>query len=204
MRLIARQFLGPTFESEFEHPILSNRGRGTVICPFFWKRYATLPLLAKLPWFFEKISRRSAAVRFLLSVATSMSSATPPERSLRKEALRAWPRFTLAGAPPDRAVNVVARHALCARSEDGTPQARFPAGSPPPILAATVISFASFEKSLPRFWSRAPLRRLTLDHLLCPAMESGKNIGDYTRTRGLLFDEGDLSDWTERPLTRTA
>ena len=41
-----------------------------------------------------------------------------------------------------------------------------PAGSPPPIFAATVISFASLEKSCPLFWSRGPLMCLTLDHLL--------------------------------------
>src|SRR5215475_16221097 len=46
--------------------------------------------------------------------------------------------------------------------------ARFPAGSGPPSLAATMIARVSFEKSLPRFASAAPLRCLIVDHLLCP------------------------------------
>src|SRR5689334_17286554 len=46
----------------------------------------------------------------------------------------------------------------------------FPAGSPPPVLAARLISFDSLLKILPRFASIAPLKRLTFDHLLCPAI----------------------------------
>ena len=38
--------------------------------------------------------------------------------------------------------------------------------SRPPSGAASVISLASALKSLPRFWSRRPLLRWTLDHLL--------------------------------------
>src|SRR5882672_1959067 len=46
--------------------------------------------------------------------------------------------------------------------------ARFPAGSPPPSFAATMMARESFEKSLPRFASAAPFLCLMLDHLLCP------------------------------------
>src|SRR5207249_8767405 len=46
--------------------------------------------------------------------------------------------------------------------------ARFPAGSGPPSLAATMIARVSFEKSLPRFASAAPFLCLIDDHLLCP------------------------------------
>src|SRR2546421_8051754 len=45
-----------------------------------------------------------------------------------------------------------------------------PLGSPPPLLAAMVISFDNLLKILPRFASIAPLKRLTFDHLLCPAI----------------------------------
>src|SRR5256714_13555545 len=45
-----------------------------------------------------------------------------------------------------------------------------PFGSPPPVLAAIVISRESLLKSAPRLVSIAPLKRLTLDHLLCPDM----------------------------------
>src|SRR6476646_8164212 len=45
-----------------------------------------------------------------------------------------------------------------------------PLGSPPPVFAAIVISFDNLLKTLPRFASVAPLKRLTFDHLLCPAI----------------------------------
>src|SRR6266498_4843484 len=43
-------------------------------------------------------------------------------------------------------------------------------GSPPPILAAMVISLLSFAKILPRLASIAPLKCFTFAHLLCPAI----------------------------------
>src|SRR3954465_13038805 len=46
--------------------------------------------------------------------------------------------------------------------------ARFPAGSPPPSRAATMIARASLEKSFPRLASAAPFLCLIEDHLLCP------------------------------------
>src|SRR5437868_1716258 len=46
----------------------------------------------------------------------------------------------------------------------------FPFGSPPPLFAAIEISLDSLLKIFPRFASIAPLKRLTLDHLLCPAI----------------------------------
>src|SRR5438309_12043216 len=45
--------------------------------------------------------------------------------------------------------------------------ARFPDGSGPPSFAATMIARDSFEKSLPRLASAAPILRLIEDHLLC-------------------------------------
>src|SRR5437667_483385 len=44
----------------------------------------------------------------------------------------------------------------------------FALGSPPPFLAATVISRRIFEKSLPRWTSALPFLRLICDHLECP------------------------------------
>src|SRR5215469_16635689 len=43
-------------------------------------------------------------------------------------------------------------------------------GSPPPLFAAIVISLDNLLKILPRLASIAPLKRLTFDHLLCPAI----------------------------------
>jgi hypothetical protein len=40
----------------------------------------------------------------------------------------------------------------------------------PPLFAAMLISFDNLLKILPRFASIAPLKRLTFDHLLCPAI----------------------------------
>jgi len=58
---------------------------------------------------------------------------------------------------------------LCARAAWIALRRRgLPLGSPPPVLAAMVISFDNLLKILPRFASIAPLKRLTFDHLLCP------------------------------------
>src|ERR671922_469481 len=46
--------------------------------------------------------------------------------------------------------------------------ARFPAGSPPPSRAATMIARESFEKSLPRRAPATPFLCLIELHLLCP------------------------------------
>src|ERR1700726_4968471 len=57
-----------------------------------------------------------------------------------------------------------------------------PFGSPPPVLAAILISLESLLKIWPRFASIAPLKRLTFDHLLCPAI-SGFQIKVAQRVR---------------------
>src|SRR2546426_10812702 len=46
----------------------------------------------------------------------------------------------------------------------------FAPGSPPPILAAMVISLLSLAKILLRLASMAPLKCFTFAHLLCPAI----------------------------------
>ena len=46
----------------------------------------------------------------------------------------------------------------------------FPSGSPPPSLAATVISLIRLVNSLPRRASAAPFLCLMLCHLECPDM----------------------------------
>src|ERR1044072_1672450 len=60
---------------------------------------------------------------------------------------------------------------LCARAARMALRRRGLAfGSPPPVFAAIVISFDNLLKILPRLASIAPLKRLTFDHLLCPAI----------------------------------
>src|SRR6058998_2371262 len=69
--------------------------------------------------------------------------------------------------------------------------ARFPAGSGPPSLAATMIARVSFEKSWPRFASAAPFLCLIDDHLLCPDM----SLPPYDREEALvhaLDEDADL------------
>ncbi len=79
--------------------------------------------------------------------------------------------LALASAALNRALNVIVWHALRARSLDRARRRGLPLGSPPPRFAAMVISFDNLLKILPRFASIAPLKRLTFDHLLCPAMD---------------------------------
>ena len=63
---------------------------------------------------------------------------------------------------------------LAVRHLSSTMRSRgFMSGSPPPILAAMVISRPSLEKIFPRLASIAPLKCLTFAHLLCPAMMFG-------------------------------
>src|SRR5664279_1805033 len=63
--------------------------------------------------------------------------------------------------------------------------------SPPPILAATVISLAILEKAAPRFSSWRPLRCWIFAHLECPDMLTSslcalKRPAFYHRTQTLL------------------
>jgi hypothetical protein len=55
----------------------------------------------------------------------------------------------------------------------------FMPGSPPPILAAMVISRPNLAKIFPRLASIAPLKCLTLAHLLCPDMVYVKSLNSY-------------------------
>src|ERR1700682_4551993 len=54
----------------------------------------------------------------------------------------------------------------------GDVRRRLPLESPPPCLAATVISRRILEKSLPRCTSALPFLRLIWDHRECPDMVS--------------------------------
>src|SRR5262245_27378876 len=55
---------------------------------------------------------------------------------------------------------------------------RLPLGSPPPFLAATVISRRIFENSLPRCTSVLPFFRLICDHRECPDMAASPFLVD--------------------------
>src|SRR5260370_18595238 len=55
---------------------------------------------------------------------------------------------------------------------------RLPLGSPPPFLAATVISRRILEQSLPRWTSVLPFFRLICDHRECPDIPISYPLGD--------------------------
>src|SRR5262245_32911708 len=52
-------------------------------------------------------------------------------------------------------------------------------GSPPPFLAATVISRRILEKSLPRWTSVLPFLRLICDHRECPDIVLPSFVGQH-------------------------
>src|SRR5712691_8449098 len=58
---------------------------------------------------------------------------------------------------------------------------RLPLGSPPPFLAATVISRRIFENSFPRWTSVLPFFRLIGDHRECPDMPISYALRDSFR-----------------------
>src|ERR1041385_7160886 len=58
---------------------------------------------------------------------------------------------------------------------------RLPLGSPPPFLAATVISRRILENSFPRWTSVLPFFRLICDHRECPDMPVSYALGDSFR-----------------------
>ena len=60
----------------------------------------------------------------------------------------------------------------------------FRSGSPPPLLAASMISWAKRAKTLPFLASSLALTYLILDHLLCPDIELGiiVSVGEKRQT----------------------
>ena len=124
----------------FEDFLLAAASAGIWISPLRSNIYATLPELPRLPLFLLKMLRMSAAVRFLLSVATSISMAILPWISLEEGLLHRLPSQSprpLLDRPLDRVVG----HALGLGGEDGIWRRRgFKSGSPPPSRAAIVTS----------------------------------------------------------------
>ena len=89
---------------------------------------------------------------------------------------------------------------LAARHLSSTMRRRgFMPGSPPAILAAMVISLLSLAKILPRLASIAPLKCLTLAHLLCPdivivldvLVDPARMAGFHLHRRAVTQDLGD-------------
>src|SRR3989338_6631355 len=62
-----------------------------------------------------------------------------------------------------------------------------PVMSPPPSLAATVISLSSFVKTLARLASAAPFLCLILDHLECPDIIAHRHISAPRQNTGTTY-----------------
>src|ERR1700748_3045677 len=77
-------------------------------------------------------------------------------------------------------------------------------GSPPPVFAARVISFDNLLKILPRLASIAPLKRLTFDHLLCPAIGMRRYLNMKTHEQRSPRERNDLrGEKFTAPINRT-
>src|SRR3990172_923255 len=78
-----------------------------------------------------------------------------------------------------------------------------PSGSPPPRRAAEVISRMSLVNSLDRLASTAPLKCLTLLHLLCPDISPlvcwnrGFGTADFAGDEQLQTSSADFADCTD-------
>src|SRR5947209_9264928 len=133
-----------------------------------WK--ATDPCAPIAPPALAKMARTSPAVRFLLSVSTSTTSATPagpyPSYVLSSYA-------TPSNSPvPFLTARVMVSFGMFASRAARTAERRRAlwSGSPPPVRAATVTSRISLVKSAPLLAPIASFLRLILVHRLWPDM----------------------------------
>src|SRR5262245_10856445 len=130
--------------------------------------HATAPAAPMLPPPFSNTCRISGAVRLRLSVITWTRTATPPG---------AYPSYVISSydSPGNSPVpfwmaRLTFSAGMFASLADSTAALRrmLIFGSPPPFLAATVISRRILENSLPRCTSALPFLRLICDHRECP------------------------------------
>src|SRR2546427_4838219 len=140
----------------------------TWITPLRSNIHATAPAEPRLPPCFSKTWRISGPVRLRLSVRTWIRRATPPG---------AYPSYVISsydspGSSPVpfwTARLMLSCGMLTSLADSMAAFSRMlPFGSPPPFLAATVISRRILEKSLPRCTSALPFLRLICDHRECP------------------------------------
>src|SRR5215813_12538221 len=133
---------------------------------------ATQPAVPMRPLCFSKMCLISGPVRFLLSVSTRTSTATPPGP---------YPSYVISsncspGPPPvpfSMARFTLSAGMFAALADSMAALSRMLAfGSPPPCLAATVISRRILEKSFPRCTSALSFFRLICDHRECPDIPS--------------------------------
>src|SRR5699024_1366075 len=129
----------------------------------------TLPGSAREPPLRVKATRTSEAARLRLSVRHSTSTATPPA---------AYPSYMIVSysAPPASRPEprLTARSMLSLGTEAffafwmASYRVGLPAGSPPPVRAATSMFLISRAKSLPRLASMAAFLCFVVAHLECP------------------------------------
>src|SRR5215207_8608393 len=146
-----------------------NSPLGTITTPFRVNRYATEPGSAIDPPLRVIAVRTSEAARLRLSVRHSTSTATPPG---------AYPSYVIVwySAPPASAPEprLTARSMLSLGTElffafwIASNSVGLPAGSPPPVRAATSTFLISLAKSLPRLASIPAFLCLVVAHLEWP------------------------------------
>src|SRR3989454_7550245 len=140
----------------------------TRITPLRSNIQATAPDAPMFPPNLSNVCRTSGAVRLRLSVSTRINTATPPG---------AYPSYVISSydSPGSSPVpfwmaRLMLSCGMFASLADSMAALRrmLALGSPPPFLAATVISRRIFENSFPRWTSALPFLRLICDHRECP------------------------------------
>src|SRR3989441_5145619 len=156
----------------------SARVASTVIWALRSNIHATEFVAPRLPPRHWKTWRISATVRLGLSVVASMRRAAPPgpyasyvTSSYVTPSSSPVPFFTARSMLSSGMFSALAA-SMAVRNR------ALPAGSPPPCLAAIVISRISLVNSAPRRWSVTAFFRLICFHLLWPAM--GNPVARYT------------------------
>src|SRR5262252_10251149 len=158
--------------------------------PFLWNIQETAPASAMLPPFLLKTCRISLTVRLRLSVLISASSATPPgpyPSSMNSS-------YTAPGNSP--VPRWMARLMLSAGIFSALAAAiavrrrGLLSGSPPPFLAAMLISLIRRVKILPRLASSAPFLCLIVAHLEWPDIEDLVSRNDFRISQFLPLEHG--------------
>src|ERR1051325_9234798 len=148
----------------------SARVASTVIWALRSNIHATEFAARRLPPWRWNTCRISATVRLALSVVASMSSAAPPG-PYASYVTSSYVTPSSSPVPFLTARSMLSSGMFSALAASMAVRSRaLPAGSPPPCLAAIVISRISLVKSAPRRASVTAFFRLICFHLLGPAM----------------------------------
>src|SRR6186997_1417206 len=123
MHLVSRQFLSTAFESDFEHPVLIDRGSRNADLAFFLEEIgdasAAREVAAVLGEDEAQIRRRAV---FIVGRNFEEQSDTARRIAFVKMLFVIGRHLALTSSPLDRAVDVLAGHGLRASGENGAAQ----------------------------------------------------------------------------------